>query len=543
MSGWQRWASAAPSHSVTRAWAIDCGCTTTSIRSYGVPNRWWASISSRPLFISVAESIVILPPIVQVGCLRASSTVTCSRSRRPRNGPPLAVMISLSTTPGGSPVSRWCSAVCSESIGTSCAPVASASAVTSSPPTTSDSLFASATSMPSVSATIVGPRPAEPTIALSTRSAPDSATSCTRPSDPPSTSPPVHASAARAAALRSPSAIRGTPCARACLTSVSGSAPPGSPHRSNRSPARATTSSACVPIDPVEPRMRSRFTRPIVAAAISGITKVASVDIPLRDTGGNGPPVLFLHGLLVDGSIWDPVVERLPGHRCLVPELPLGSHTTPFPDRSRLTPQGVANLAADVLDELGLEDVTLVANDTGGALAQLIVTSRPQRIGRLIPTPWDAFETFPPPLFKLLFVLGRTAFGLNAGIQPLRFSFGRRLPIAYGKLTRRAGDDLLKRWIAPALSESRVRKDTAHFIRHCSKTITLDAAAKLPAFDKPVTIAWPPGDPAFPFSLAERLSRTFPRARLVEVADSLAFVPIDQPDVLARLIQSPQASS
>ena len=74
---------------------IDCGWTTTSILSYGVPNRWWASISSRPLFISVAESIVILPPIRHVGWFRASSTVTLSRSLRPRNGPPDAVMMSL----------------------------------------------------------------------------------------------------------------------------------------------------------------------------------------------------------------------------------------------------------------------------------------------------------------------------------------------------------------------------------------------------------------------------------------------------------------
>ena len=101
-------------------------------------------------------------------------------------------MTSLSTTPGGSPVSRWWIAVCSESIGIRREPVASASAVTSSPPTTSDSLLASATSIPSVRATIVGPRPAEPTMLLSTRSAPDSATSRTRPSGPASTSPPVH---------------------------------------------------------------------------------------------------------------------------------------------------------------------------------------------------------------------------------------------------------------------------------------------------------------------------------------------------------------
>ena len=147
-------------------------------------------------------------------------------------------MTSLSTTPGGSPVSRWCSAVCSESIGISRAPVASASAVTSSPPTTSDSLLASATSMPSVSATIVGPRPAEPTIALSTRSACDSATSRTRPSGPDSTSPSVHVLGGARGGVGSVSAIRVTPCSRACAISGSCVRPADSPTTSN-APGRA----------------------------------------------------------------------------------------------------------------------------------------------------------------------------------------------------------------------------------------------------------------------------------------------------------------
>jgi pimeloyl-ACP methyl ester carboxylesterase len=271
---------------------------------------------------------------------------------------------------------------------------------------------------------------------------------------------------------------------------------------------------------------------------------VPPVEIPLRDTGGDGPVVVFLHGLLVDGSLWDAVVERLPGHRCLVPELPLGSHTAPFADRSRLTMEGVADLVADLLDELGVSDVTVVGNDTGGAIAQLLVTRRPERVGRLVLTPCDAFEVFPPALFKPLFLLGRTSLGLNLGIQPLRTPLGRRLPIAYGKLTKRASDAQLKRWIAPALSDRRVRGDVAHLLRHAKSSITLDAAARLPGFRKPVTIAWPPDDPAFPFSLARRLAQVFPRAELVELADSRAFVPVDAPDELARIVgQSPQPGS
>src|SRR3954454_13699432 len=112
----------------------------------------------------------------------------------------------------------------------------------------------------------------------------------------------------------------------------------------------------------------------------------------LRDTGGDGAPVVMLHGLLVDGSLWDGVVARLPGRRCVVPTLPLGSHTTPVADRSGLTPAGLADLVADELERRDLRDVTLVASDTGGVLAQLLVTRRPERIAKLVLTPCDGLE-------------------------------------------------------------------------------------------------------------------------------------------------------
>src|SRR3954452_2002807 len=217
--------------------------------------------------MSVAESIVILPPMSQVGWRSASSTETSSSwaRERPRNGPPEAVSTSLTTVPGRSPSMSWCSAECSESTGMTRAPVASASCMTSSPPTTSDSLLASARSIPSPSVATVGPRPALPTSALSTRSASASTTSRTRPSAPASTSPSVHASAARAAASASASAMRLTPCVRACSTRPSQERSADSPTSSKSSPEAARRSSAWVPIEPVEPRMsRRRGTAPRV---------------------------------------------------------------------------------------------------------------------------------------------------------------------------------------------------------------------------------------------------------------------------------------
>ncbi len=146
--------------------------------------------------------------------------------------------------------------------------VASARAMTRSPPTTRLSLLASASSMPSPSAATVGPRPAEPTRAFRTRSASESVISSTRPSAPPSTRPPVH-SAARAAASGSARATVSTPNWRACSRSRSALPPAASPTTSSES-LRETTSRACVPIEPVEPTIRILRIRRSVGASESG---------------------------------------------------------------------------------------------------------------------------------------------------------------------------------------------------------------------------------------------------------------------------------
>src|SRR4051794_22027636 len=105
--------------------------------------------------------------------------------------------------------------------------------------------------------------------------------------------------------------------------------------------------------------------------------------VRVRDEG-EGPPIVFIHGLLVDGRLWDDVVPLLSTHaRCIVPDLPLGSHHTALRPDADLTPHGLAKLIADLLAAMDLTDVTLVGNDTGGGLCQIVVTRHPERIGRL----------------------------------------------------------------------------------------------------------------------------------------------------------------
>jgi pimeloyl-ACP methyl ester carboxylesterase len=256
----------------------------------------------------------------------------------------------------------------------------------------------------------------------------------------------------------------------------------------------------------------------------------------LRDTGGDGAPVLFLHGAFVDGSLWDPVVSLLGDRRCLVPTLPLGSHRSPVADRPRLTPSGVVDLIADEIARLGLTDLTVVASDTGGALVQLLLTRRPEGVSRVIFTPCDALEVFPPAIFKPLFLAGRSPYLLAAAIAPLRLPGAKRLPIAYGWLTKRASNETLAGWAAPPLGNFEIVRDAAHFFRACSASELLDAAPRLRAFEGEVIFCWPSEDRCFKVELGRRLAAQFRSARFVEIADSYSFVPIDRPDALAPLI-------
>src|SRR4051812_5585046 len=246
--------------------------------------------------------------------------------------------------------------------------------------------------------------------------------------------------------------------------------------------------------------------------------------------------VVFLHGLLVNGTLWDEVVARLPDRRGVGLELPLGAHATPAADRSAVTPVGVADFVAAELERRDLDEVTLVANDTGGAIAQLVVTRHPERIAKLVLTPCDALEVFPPALFKPLFWAGRVPALLSALMQPLRFAPARRLPIAFGWLTKRGSDELLARWAAAALRGGETLRDAAHFAAHADHRLLLDTAPQLRSFRGEVVIAWPPEDRCFPISLGRRLAAQFREPTFVEVDDSYSFVPVDRPDVLAPLI-------
>jgi pimeloyl-ACP methyl ester carboxylesterase len=274
----------------------------------------------------------------------------------------------------------------------------------------------------------------------------------------------------------------------------------------------------------------------------TGLGRQKDVELPsgivrYRERGA-GPSLLFVHGFLVNGALWRKVVPELaPDFRCIVPDWPLGSHEVPLGEGADRTAPGHARRIADFMAALDLEDVTLVGNDSGGALCQLVATRHPERVGRVVLTDCDAFDNFPPKLFRYLEWVAKVPGGLALMTQTMRLRMNRRTPIAYGWLSkRRLPDAVLDAWVAPVIRDRGIRDDARAFVLGLDPADTLAAAETLREFDRPVLLAWAPEDRFFPIAHAERLAAMIPDARLERIEDSRTFISEDQPERLAELI-------
>ena len=253
---------------------------------------------------------------------------------------------------------------------------------------------------------------------------------------------------------------------------------------------------------------------------------------------GSGPTLVFVHGLLVNANLWRKVVERLaPAFRCVVLDLPLGSHRIPLAKGAGSSPGTVAALIADALDALDLEDVTLIGNDSGGALSQIVVTTRPERVGRLVLTSCDYRDNFPPKLFAWLKPAAAVPGLLWAFSQPLRMRLPRRTPIAFGWLTKRPIDrEAEDSYVLPPILDGAIRRDAQSFIRSADPADTNAAADRLGDFDKPALVAWSADERVFPIQDGRSLAADLPDARFELVEDAYTFSMEDNPERLSELI-------
>ena len=254
---------------------------------------------------------------------------------------------------------------------------------------------------------------------------------------------------------------------------------------------------------------------------------------------GEGPTIVFVHGILVNGTLWREVIPPLAGRfRCIALDLPLGGHRVPLNPDADLSPAGVAKIVADFFEVLDLRDITLVGNDTGGAICQIVVANHSGRLSRFVLTNCDSYEAFFPVLISP-FHYGAKFFGrrfVDVLAWTNRARFAQRI-LMWTVATRQTDTATIDAYFEPLIHEPGVRRDLTKFLRNVSNRYTLEAARAFKDFDHPVLIAWGEKDLFFPAKYARRLQQDFPNAILQFIPDSRAFVPEDRPGRLVELIR------
>ena len=260
--------------------------------------------------------------------------------------------------------------------------------------------------------------------------------------------------------------------------------------------------------------------------------------VDYADTGTDGPVVVLLGGVLLDGSVWDPVVADLGrDHRCIVPTLPLGAHRRPMRADADLSLNGFGRMVGELVERLDLRDVTLVQNDHAAALA--LAGSRPRRVARLVISSCEAFENYPPGLpGKNLRLVAMIPGGIPLAAQAMRLHAVRRLPVTLGWMSKRplpAG--LVDRCLEPLQTRRGVRRDLRKYAAGARRQQMLRVCGRLACFDRPALVVWTPEDRVQRPEHGRRLADLLPAARLVEIPDSYTLIMRDQPAAFARVIR------
>ena len=274
---------------------------------------------------------------------------------------------------------------------------------------------------------------------------------------------------------------------------------------------------------------------------------MATIELPsgtldYTDTGGDGPTVVLVHGLAMDGSVWRHVVEELRGrYRVVVPTMPFGAHLRPVHPGTDLTPDGMARLLGSFLEALDLDQVTLVQNDAATGML-LAVSGDPavDRIARLVLASVEAFDNYPPGLpGRSIWLAAKLPGGLAAAFQPLRFPALRQLPMAYGLLSKRGVPrEITDRWAFPLLHSDWARRDLRDYLRGARPDRLLQAAEQAGSFDRPVLVLWAADDKVMPPAHGPRLAALFPQGSHQVIANSRTLIPEDQPTPMAEAIDA-----
>lgn len=257
-------------------------------------------------------------------------------------------------------------------------------------------------------------------------------------------------------------------------------------------------------------------------------------DIDYTDSGGDGPVAVFTHGVLMDSSLWDGVVEHLaPDIRCIAPTLPLGAHAHPMAEGTDLSIPGLSDIIGEFLDRIQVSEVTLVVNDVGAPMH--VATHGHPAVKDLVLVACEAFtDLCPGQRGRNLKRFAGIPDGLRAAVALLRAPGAAKVNATFGAMTKKGLTGfMLKSWTAHALESEGVRRDMRRYIIACSPEDLDDATFRLPEFTGRTMVIWAALERQLQPDLGRRLRDFIPGCRYVVIEDSYTLIPIDQPERLA----------
>ncbi len=258
---------------------------------------------------------------------------------------------------------------------------------------------------------------------------------------------------------------------------------------------------------------------------------------------GEGSAALFVHGVPLNGYHWRNIIERVQHRRrCIAIDLMALGYTEISPMQD-VTFTAQARMLAEVVDALGIEKIDLVANDSGGAIAQIFAAHHPERLTSLVLTNCDVHDGWPPP--QLLPIMEHARKGTLAPIfQSMldrpdvarkRYARGELVPLfrSYADPTVLT-DEVIRLYLQPLLSSQQRIEAFQRYWLGFDNTHTLAIHSALKALQIPTLIVWGLKDIFFDKKWAYWLKDTIPGARrVIEIADGRLFFPEDRPDTLA----------
>jgi pimeloyl-ACP methyl ester carboxylesterase len=266
---------------------------------------------------------------------------------------------------------------------------------------------------------------------------------------------------------------------------------------------------------------------------------VAYVDQSAEDTGR--PAALFVHGVLVNADIWRNVMWDMGAmRRCIAPDLPAHGWTTvPDGEGVDLSLKGLADLLDELCDHLGLTQVDVVANDTGGAVAQVFAAHYPDRIRTLTLTNCDVHDNFPPEAFKPFVELAESGeFGpmvaaMAADLALARSEVGFGMGYAHPE---QLPDEILASYLGPFVVDQ--GKGLERLLTASSAADLVAVTPLLAELRAPTMVAWGTGDSFFAEEWADRLESMIPGVeRVVLIPGAMLFWPDERAADLVPLLR------